>query len=179
MSNSTTTSESIQIRSATLDEVDQLCDFAKKTFRIAYQDSIEAELLENFTNTHFDTAKVISEIQSDDITFFLSIENDEILAYSKVIRRNKPDYFGNENHLFIEKIYVSPDIQKSGLGKAQITFISGFAKDENLKSIWLKVWEGNLKAQAFYKKLGFSKIGDAPFQMEHRRFNDHVLELKL
>lgn len=170
----------VEIKKATIYDIESLVEFAKQTFITTYKPYIEIDLLNNFTETHFNLQKVSKELENSQITFLLAFVGTDLVGYSKLIRMNAPNEEPDPiQKLFIEKVYVSEIRQGLGVGKKIISHISSMAIKESLKSIWLKVWEGNLNARQFYQKTRFQKIGEAPFQMGHRKFNDHVLELRL
>jgi ribosomal protein S18 acetylase RimI-like enzyme len=47
------------------------------------------------------------------------------------------------------------------------------------RTAWLSVWEKNPRAQAFYAKVGFTRVGEADFRVGPDRQTDHILALTI
>jgi diamine N-acetyltransferase len=47
------------------------------------------------------------------------------------------------------------------------------------RTAWLSVWEKNPRAQAFYTKAGFTRVGEADFWVGPDRQTDHILALPI
>jgi len=60
-----------------------------------------------------------------------------------------------DNCLEIERIYISKQFKRLGLGTKLLEFGINKAKELNKQSVWLGVWENNLAAQKFYQKMDF------------------------
>ena len=53
------------------------------------------------------------------------------------------------------------------------------ASGRGAKTLWLGVWERNLRAQAFYRKMGFVDAGSHTFLLGSDRQTDRLLTLGL
>ncbi|MCL2145136.1 MAG: GNAT family N-acetyltransferase [Endomicrobia bacterium] len=62
---------------------------------------------------------------------------------------------GQEENLFLSKLYIHKNSRGKGFGKASLSFIKDFAKKNNYKYIWLTVNKNNLNSIEAYKKMGF------------------------
>jgi len=89
----------------------------------------------------------------------------------------------------INRIYVSQNHLGSGAGKALMVKALDFARmqvseygpvDQQRRAIlWLGVWEENLKAQRFYERFGFEKVGKHDFRMGETVQTDWILMKRL
>jgi ribosomal protein S18 acetylase RimI-like enzyme len=61
---------------------------------------------------------------------------------------------------FIDQLYVHPDYQRGGIGRALLEF----ARRSSPQHLWLYTLQSNVNAQAFYEKNGFvaAKFGVSP-----------------
>jgi len=61
---------------------------------------------------------------------------------------------------FIDQLYVHPDYQRRGIGKALLDF----ARERSPEHVWLYTLQVNVHARAFYEKNGFTaeKFGVSP-----------------
>ena len=55
--------------------------------------------------------------------------------------------------LYIDELWVSPEVRSAGLGSSLIKEAEAFARREKLQGIWL--WTQSWQAEGFYKKLGY------------------------
>ncbi len=60
-----------------------------------------------------------------------------------------------DNGVFLSKFYVEESARGKGAGKAMLSTITGYAKKENLKRIWLTCNKYNPTVD-IYKKLGYT-----------------------
>jgi ribosomal protein S18 acetylase RimI-like enzyme len=161
---------------ATPKDANWLSEFCKETFISTYQNKIPLNTLEQFTTNHFAPDKLKTEILSGPIDFHLFSINGVVIGYAKTVHSDLAGEYHGKG-LFIEKIYFKEEVQKKGYGRVFLEYLKQFSQLKNLSYLWLKVWEKNSEARAFYQKTGFKKIKEMPFQMENLRFNDHVLKL--
>lgn len=61
------------------------------------------------------------------------------------------------------QLYVRRDAQGLGLGARLFTLGLEHLEAHRPGPIWIGVWSGNLKAQAFYRAFGFGKVGEYLF----------------
>ena len=62
-------------------------------------------------------------------------------------------------HGEIKRFYLRPDQQSSGLARAALEELLRDLDPEGRRTLWLSVWEGNVRAQRFYARYGFEKAG--------------------
>ncbi|HJR81312.1 MAG TPA: GNAT family N-acetyltransferase [Anaerolineales bacterium] len=88
---------------------------------------------------------------------------DHILVNNQVwvvVVNNDPVAFMAINKDFIDHLYIHPDHQRRGIGKALLDFARRLSPDH----LWLYTLQINLNARAFYEKNGFvaEKFGFSP-----------------
>lgn len=90
----------------------------------------------------------------------------------------KPDLPGmnmDGSDLELKRIYALSRFHGSGIGAALIDKVIDEAVQRVAKRLLLGVYAGNLRAQAFYVKNGFTKIADRKFNVGGREYDDVVL----
>lgn len=72
----------------------------------------------------------------------------------------RPVGFMAMHHDFIDHLYIDPDYQRRGIGKALLDF----ARQRSPEHVWLYTLQANVNARAFYEKNGFvaEKLGVSP-----------------
>ena len=62
--------------------------------------------------------------------------------------------------LLLERFYFLPRYCGLGWGSVALSFVETFARDQaKADALYLSVWEKNFRAQSFYRKHGFQKVG--------------------
>ena len=65
----------------------------------------------------------------------------------------------------LKRIYLLKKAQGTGGGRDLYEACMAFLLRDGPRPIWLGVWSGNDKAQAFYAKRGFAKVGEYRFRV--------------
>jgi ribosomal protein S18 acetylase RimI-like enzyme len=79
----------------------------------------------------------------------------------------------------LSKCYVMPDAHGTGVASALMAASLEAARETGAAAVWLGVNEENAKAQRFYAKHGFERVGTKHFQVGDRLEDDFVLERPL
>jgi ribosomal protein S18 acetylase RimI-like enzyme len=102
--------------------------------------------------------------------YFESIQANERMSLQWIARDGKRAgfiLFGFENHRFLPRktgmiyeLYVAPEYRRRGVGEASARLAVEFLKQRHAAKIQLEVMDGNAKAAALWKKLGFAKVSE-------------------
>lgn len=79
----------------------------------------------------------------------------------------------------LSKCYVHPAAHGAGAAAALMQAAVDTAAASGYRTLWLGVNDLNLRAQAFYRKSGFSEIGRRNFTVGGHVFRDFILALSL
>ncbi len=174
----------MQIKKATLSEAIALLAFAQNTFTATYAHLNEPVFFEQYVSSNFRIENMESELQNEQIEYWIIKENEAIIAYIKLnINRLHDaetiihDTQGSMSEL--ERIYISDTQKGKGLGKILIRKACERAAFFQNDWLWLGVWEENSKALAFYKHLGFEIFGGHAFYMGEDKQDDFLMRIKV
>lgn len=179
-----TTAESIPTaaytvrRGAPADAAD-LASFAARTFTDTYGEyNSPANLAMHLTST-YNVAQQTRELGDAGIATLLAHQYAQLVAYAQVRRGPPPPCVGGAEPVELLRFYV--DKSHHGAGVAQRLFEEARRAATALggATLWLKVWERNPRAIAFYRKCGFVDVGVADFFVGVDRQTDRVLALDL
>jgi ribosomal protein S18 acetylase RimI-like enzyme len=102
--------------------------------------------------------------------YFESIQANRRISLQWVIvdgRRAGFVLFGFESHRFLPRrtgmiyeLYVAPEHRRRGIGEAAARRAVEFLRERRVSKIQLEVMDGNEKAAALWKKLGFAKVSE-------------------
>lgn len=84
-----------------------------------------------------------------------------------------------KNSFEIQRIYIFSECQGLGLGKKLFELALDMAKAGEFDWAWLGVWEGNVKAQVFYRKYGFEKFSEHSFKVGDKVDTDWLMRKAL
>jgi len=79
----------------------------------------------------------------------------------------------------LSKIYVLPNAHGGGVARELLTAAVDIAREIGAAGMWLGTNQVNVRAQRFYEKTGFERIGTKRFHVGDRWEDDFVYELVL
>lgn len=179
-----TTAESIPtaactVRRGTPADAAELASFAARTFTDTYGDyNSPANLAMHLTST-YNVAQQTRELGDAGVATLLAHQYTDLVAYAQVRRGAPPPCVGGADPVELLRFYV--DKARHGHGVAQRLFaeVRGAALALGGATLWLKVWERNPRAIAFYRKCGFVDVGVADFFVGTDRQTDRVMAMDL
>lgn len=169
----------MEIRKATLNDLESLIKLCTTTFIQTYAIHNTAENLNDYLEKNFNPTQLSKEIQSDTEGYFLLFDQDLPIAYVKLNYNCCPPNMPGEQMIEIQRIYVSGEYQKKGLGKELLKIAESEAMQSGAPYIWLGVWENNHQAIRFYTENGFSIMGTHDFWLGNDRQTDFIMSKKV
>jgi ribosomal protein S18 acetylase RimI-like enzyme len=172
----------LTVRVATADSIDtaELAGLAASTFPLACPPSVTRANITAFVEANLSAAR-FAEYLSDPTRLILTAGSDDrIIAYAMLIRgvSDDPDVqraVPVRPAAEVSKMYVLPDHHGSGVSTALMEAALAAAADWGAECVWLGVNQGNLRAQRFYTKCGFTVNGTRTFQLGTGTESDYVM----
>jgi diamine N-acetyltransferase len=150
---------SINIRPWQQDDLEVVRYILWETWKESYSSFIPVDDLLAYFNDHY-TAKILAEQFSDTKVIGFVAEYDNVIAgYEKTY------YNEEENRLYVHQLYILSVYQNLGLGKKLMKSAAERAKSMGLDKVWLGVMVKNESAVAWYEKMGYEVVENAPFTM--------------
>jgi diamine N-acetyltransferase len=168
-------SMTMHIKKCTLEDVEDLQEISYKTFYETFKDQNSQENMNAYLEKAFTVEQLEEELSNTSSRFFFIYFNHEIAGYLKVNTDDAQSEEMGEEALEIERIYISNNFQKQGLGKHLFNKALEIATNLNKKRIWLGVWEKNKNAIDFYRKQGFVQTGSHSFYMGDEEQIDFIM----
>lgn len=166
-------------RKAELEDLDSLQAISIETFRHTFEKDNSEENMQAYLNKACTKEQLEKELKMPGSAFFYLYVKDELAGYIKVNEGEAQTESVDENGLEIERIYIRVGYKRQGLGTALLNKAFDIAEKSVRTSVWLGVWEHNQPALAFYKKMGFEKIGAHSFFMGDDEQTDFIMRKKL
>jgi ribosomal protein S18 acetylase RimI-like enzyme len=167
------------IRPAKASDAASLAAIAERTFRETFAvDNSEEDI-----NLHC-ARKFSVEIQSEEIsdpqlTTLLAEVVGELVGFAQLRLAHATVCVKGDRPAELHRIYVSSEWHGRGVANDLMRAVYAAAARAGSDCIWLGVWERNLKAIAFYRKCGFSVVGDHSFMLGRDRQRDLILAAQL
>jgi ribosomal protein S18 acetylase RimI-like enzyme len=175
-----------RVRRATVDDATELAWLAAVTFPLAcppgstpadQQAFIDAVLsAERFTEYLSDPARLLlvahDDASPEPIGYTMLVEGEPTDAEVRAAITLRPT-------VELSKCYVLPGHHGQGVASALMAATLDAARRTGARGIWLGVNQLNGRAQGFYRRSGFVRVGTKHFQVGNRLEDDFVLETAL
>ncbi|MFC4233479.1 GNAT family N-acetyltransferase [Parasediminibacterium paludis] len=160
-----------EIRIATIRDINAIQNIAYTTWPTAYKRIITSEQIEYMLEKMY-SQDVLENQFYEGIQFLVAEVDNEIVGFAS---------YGllQDNIYKLHKLYVNPDVQKSGAGKALLKEVLNKVIKLGGKQLELQVNRKN-KAVGFYEKMGFEIVKSEDFYFgEGFYMNDYVMSINL
>ena len=151
------------IRAATLDDIPMVRSMAEVVFRRTYAAILSPEQMEYMMDWMYSVQSLTSQISDDGRFFFVAEENGTAAGY--VSFENDGQLEDGRRLYHLQKLYVMPDFQKTGLGRCLLEYVKASlsALEPTGCRVELNVNRGN-PAVGFYEHMGMhrDRQGDFP-----------------
>lgn len=147
----------ITIRPWQLADLDDIRVLALKTWLFTYGSFIRPENIIDYHDNHYSLAALTKKYNQ--FSGLVVLLKEKLQAYSIV------DTCDRHRHYHIISLYVDPDQQGQGLGKALLKEHVSLAQEKGYEELWLGVMEKNIAAYEWYLREGFTFIATENFQV--------------
>ncbi len=154
-----------KIKLCTLEDLQALQEVGRETFYDTFKDQNSPENMNAYLEKAFNLEQLEQELSNSSSQFFFVYYKNEVAGYLKLNTDEAQTEPKGAESLEIERIYLRSRFQKLGLGKFLFQKAIEIAAELDKKEVWLGVWEKNVNAIAFYKKMGFVQTGTHSFIM--------------
>ncbi len=165
----------MKIRKAELKDIVTLALVAKQAFYEAFADDPRNSPEE----AAFSVERMTEELKDENVHFFLVENEGEIVGYAQLKRWAKAECVSAEKPIKLCRLYLLQKYIGKGYGATLMRHCLDFAVRNGHDVMWLGVWEYNYRAQKFYEKFGFERVGEEIFQLGNDPQTDWILQKKL
>lgn len=156
----------LTLRPATLADLPALAAFAAATFPDAAPAVIPRQAVASFIEQNLSEAALRGFLDKGSYSFTLALDpQGQILAYAGIDHQapQPPEVPGQAAYL--SKFYLLASSRGSGLAQALLQEVKEQAKADGRDGLYLGTHQENRRAQAFYEKSGFRKVGRREFEL--------------
>jgi len=166
----------VHIRYATAADAALLAEVGARTFYDSFAADNTPENMAAYLAASFSPEKQASELSEPGTVFLIAEVEGTTAGYAKL--RASPSLPGitGERPLELVRIYSLKEWIGNGIGPALMQACLQEAEKRGCDTLWLDVWEQNVRARAFYRKWGFVEVGTNSFQLGDDLQNDLLMQ---
>lgn len=138
-------------------------DLARRSWPVAYAEILSPEQIANLLMRIYNRENLEKE-QAEGHRFWAAYLDGVAAGFASGYREGEA--------IWIKKLYVLPDCQGRGIGRALMDVIIGAFRPAD--EIRLLVNNRNLAAQRFYERCGFTRADAVPVMMGDFAFTDYI-----
>ncbi len=171
----------LEIRYGTVEDAERLTPLAIKIFNDTFADNPlnKPEDMNHYISEAFSFEQTQRELADENSIFFIAEIDGEMIGYAKLQKHSREDCISDKNPIELQRLYVEHGFHGKGIAAKIMQMCFDESKRQNFQTMWLGVWEYNFRAQKFYGKLGFQKVGNHIFLLGNDAQTDLVMEKEL
>ncbi|HUF27044.1 MAG TPA: GNAT family N-acetyltransferase [Gemmatimonadaceae bacterium] len=175
--------QAIRLRRGTASDAGVLSGFAARVFREAFAAGNDPADLETYMAEAFTVDRQRSELEDAHGTIILAEERAAggegdggvLVGYAHLVPGDIPTAARGVKALELKRCYVARPWQGRGVADALMGEVLRVALERAVELLWLGVWERNHRAIAFYRRHGFTLVGEHTFLLGRDAQTDHIM----
>jgi diamine N-acetyltransferase len=168
------------IRAAKAADVAAFTEFGARTFFESFAKDNTPEDMRKHLESAWRTELQAAEIADPLLDTLLACDARGAFAgYAQVRDQLAPPGVATVKPVELKRFYVDAPWHGKGLAQRLMAAVESCARRRGGRELWLGVWERNARAQAFYRKCGFEKVGTQIFVVGDDPQTDHVMLKRL
>jgi len=166
----------VAIRRATVADAEALAEFGARTFFETFAKDNTAEDMRMHLASAWAPALQRAELLDVQFDTLLACDREGRLAgFAQLRVGHAPAGIATVKPVEVLRFYVDQPWQGQGVAGLLMLAAQDQARARGARELWLGVWERNERAQAFYRKHGFRKVGTQIFVVGTDPQTDHVM----
>ncbi|MGQ3051361.1 MAG: GNAT family N-acetyltransferase [Roseateles sp.] len=162
------------IRFATADDAAPLAAFAGQAFTDTYRGLDDPQEITDYVAEHFQPGVMHSVIRDPACTTLLARVGQQLAGYAILRAEPAPDCVTGPAPLQLWRLYLGSGFIGQGLGARLMAAVHEQARRRAAQTLWLGVYDRNVRAVEFYKRFGFSQVGGKEFLFGGRVYIDPI-----
>lgn len=156
--------QDIAIRRAVLADAEPLQALGIESFVAAFGHLYPQDDLDAFLSDNYGLESWRRQVSRPDRPIWIAKSPDGSLAgYAQASPCDLPVDPMPDGALQLRRLYVRPDILSLGVGAALMRPVLDWVDAAGRPPLFLGVWSENVKAQKFYRRYGFTRVGEYDF----------------
>ena len=153
------------IRRARPSDAEELAILAERTFRKTFEAGNTQKDMELHCQASYSTDTQLQEILREDWITLVCEYESKLIGYAQLRWEAFPPCVNSIHAGEILCLYIDEPYHGKGFAQALIHKCFAEFAAQGSDIVWLGVWEHNPRAISFYRKLGFTEVGEHIFQV--------------
>jgi ribosomal protein S18 acetylase RimI-like enzyme len=166
----------LNVRRASIEDAKLLAELGARTFDETFAKDNSPEDMAAYLADSFNVERLTAELNDPLSIFFIAEVDGGAAGYAKIHSGGASGGVEGERPVELVRLYVSQEWLGRGVGQALMRRCIDEAREMGFQTIWLGVWERNVRAQAFYRKWDFREVGEHIFQLGSEPQRDIVMQ---
>ena len=171
--------DDVIVRRAAPDDAADLAALAAQTFADAFGPDNTPEDTAAHLEAHFSLERQAAEIDDPSTVMLVAEAGGALVGYVMLHWGDTPPSVTGPRPIELARIYVNREWQSRRVGAALMARCLTEARANGAETIWLGVWQVNVRAQAFYERWGFETVGTKTFTVGSDVQTDWVMARRL
>lgn len=163
------------IRHAQKQDAGALAELASRTFHDTFSMYNNAEDMAAHSTVTYGESIQESEILDDQIRTLVVEHESRLIAFAQLRMGPAPEFVPGRTSTEIWRFYVDNPYIGKGVAGSLMKKVAEELRSLESEVAWLGVWEHNLRARAFYRKIGFRDVGSQIYQVGRDPQTDIVM----
>jgi ribosomal protein S18 acetylase RimI-like enzyme len=172
------------VRPAIIADAASLSQLGAATFRETFEGENTPEDIARYLAQAFTPKQQAAEIADPAGAVLLAerrhaSEEARLVGYVHLASGPAPGAVQGPRPLELKRLYVARAWHGQGVAQALMDAALDAARVRGAETLWLGVWERNARAVAFYRKYGFTRVGEHTFVLGSDAQTDWLLAMPL
>jgi GNAT superfamily N-acetyltransferase len=167
-------SSSLALRRASIQDASALAAFASRAFSDTYQGIDDPDEIADYVAEHFNPEAVAEIIRDRVSTTLLAEIGPQLVGYVVLKAVEAPSCVTGTKPIEFAKFYLDKEFIGKGIGASLMLLVHAEALRLGARTLWLSVYDRNVRAVRFYERFGFTKVGGKEFLFGGRVYIDSV-----
>lgn len=162
------------IRHARPADATLLASFAAQAFADAYLGLDDPQEIADYVAEHFQPEVMAGVIADPACTTLLAVLGEQLAGYAILRTGPAPGCVTGPAPLQLWRLYLGTGFIGQGLGARLMQAVHDEARRRAARTLWLGVYDRNVRAVAFYRRFGFAQVGVDEFLFGGRIYVDPI-----
>jgi len=163
----------ILIRRAELNDATTIADIGRSAVELSHRASCSEKDMNHFLDGHYNEDAIKAELTDEGNIYHLVLCNQQPAGFSKIILNAVHPNIPYANATKLDRIYLDSKFYDQKIGFHLLQKNIQWSKEHDQSGIWLFTWQGNERAINFYKRNGFTIVGEHKFKVSETHYNPH------
>lgn len=171
--------QEFSIRRATAADAETLAELGARTFYDTFAADNRPEDMAAYLSAAFTAERLAEELADPRSVFLVAESAGAAVGYAKLHAGDAHEGVKGAKPIELARLYAAKEWLGRGVGPALMRACLAEGRRRGHGTIWLGVWERNLRARAFYRRFGFRDVGAQIFVVGFDEQTDAVMERPL